>query len=496
MTSYSQHFLAADTSGNILYAGFQGMPCRSYLPRDAEGVPEAGANPQLLINGEEFPSFEVTYDDDLRIDPRADSEIHCTVAYEDYPHSKNPEQGFVFNSNNAPWDAAWDNNLWNDDRYIGGPWYGTWRGSRIAGLIEESDQHSVETVASIQGDHKSRMATEFLPTLLEALSTAQAYATDGELNGAAGRIAALYSDNQTAIDEAWGRLQTWQSRGLDAASGVATFYNEPSQEEQDDAVATMIFNAWFGRFVNGVFNDEGLPSVFQPTGSYGRTRALKNLIDGIGTDNPTGLASWDASTGESVFFDDAGTEDVETKDEIAVSAFVEALDYLATPFGSDRSGGFNTTDQSQWLWGLKHFVYFDNFFAREIGDDLIDALFADLGISPEHLPLDDPEPGFGDVRMGLPGFPRPGDAFAVDAAGGFTTQSYGYGSGPVMRMSLAMDPSGIHGVNVIPGGQSSHPTDPFFSDQAALWLANEASPVRFYVADVVANATGREVLSP
>ncbi len=59
-----------------------------------------------------------------------------------------------------------------------------------------------------------------------------------------------------------------------------------------------------------------------------------------------------------------------------------------------------------------------------------------------------------------------------------------------------MDPSGIHGVNVIPGGQSSHPTDPFFSDQAALWLANEASPVRFYVADVVANATGREVLSP
>ena len=36
----------------------------------------------------------------------------------------------------------------------------------------------------------------------------------------------------------------------------------------------------------------------------------------------------------------------------------------------------------------------------------------------------------------------------------------------------------------------------FFSDQAALWLANDAYPVRFAVSDVVEGATKREVYRP
>jgi len=121
MSSYSQHFLVADTSGNILYTGFQGMPCRGYLPRQADGTPVAGANPQLLIDGTLYPSFSLRYDADLRIDPAADEELHCAISWEDYPQARNPEQGYVVNSNNAPWSAAWDNNVWNDDIYIGGP---------------------------------------------------------------------------------------------------------------------------------------------------------------------------------------------------------------------------------------------------------------------------------------------------------------------------------------------------------------------------------------
>ena len=45
-------------------------------------------------------------------------------------------------------------------------------------------------------------------------------------------------------------------------------------------------------------------------------------------------------------------------------------------------------------------------------------------------------------------------------------------------------------------GQAADPDSEFFADQAALWIANEASPVRFYLDDVIAAASGRELLTP
>jgi penicillin amidase len=491
MTSYSQHFVAADTGGNILYAGFQAMPCRGYLPRDSEGQPLDGAHPKRLIDGTTYPSFEVLYTDDKRIDPAKDSELNCTLSWDEYPHSKNPDQGFLFNSNNAPANFAWDNNIFNDEVYLGGPWYGTWRGSRIVELLEQdAGNHSVETMAAIQADTKSRMATEFLVHLLAAIDLAEAYAIDPEVlpDSPAGRMAALWASHSAPLDEARGRLQAWDGNGLNAASGVETWYDQPSAGDVDDAVATMIWNGYFARFLNSVWDDEGLPSVFRPTGSYGRTRALKSLLDGVGP-NGAELASLDPSTGESVFFDDLSTPAVESSDELMVASLVAGIDWLTDEFG--------TSDQSEWLWGLKHTVRFDSFLAREISDNaLIAGLFEPMTISPEVLPLSDPPPAPGDPRADLAGFPRPGDSFAVDAAGYLGVTDFSYGSGPVMRMAFELDPAGVTGINVVPGGQTASPDSPHFADQAALWLGNETLPVRFSVEDVIAGAESREVLTP
>jgi len=497
MTSYSQHWAAADDSGNILYTGFQGMPCRTYLPRDADGVPLPGANPQALIDGTLYPSFTIGYDEDGRIDPNKDDELACALSPEEYPHGKNPPQGYVINSNNAPWSATFDNDIWNDPYYVGGPWAGTDRASRIGELIEAQPQ-TVESMAGIQGDHKSRYATEFLAVLLEALDMASAWAADGEVGDTTeGRTAAMYVERQAEIDEAWGRLLAWQDNGLVAHSGVETWYDAPTDDEVLDAIATMIWNAWWGRFVGATFNDEGLPGLFRPYGDYGRFRTLKAMVDGVG---PAGaaLASMDPETGESVFWDDLGTADqTESRHELALRELVATLDYLASPFGGDRSGGFSTEDQSQWIWGLKHFVIFESFVASELGgDELVGGVFADMNITPEVLPLVEPEPGFGDPRRGLPGFPRPGDGGGIDAAGGMRSTDFSYGSGPVMRMVVELDPDGMTGVNIIPGGQTADPGSPFFADQAELWIANEATPIRFYVDDVIAAATGRELLTP
>jgi acyl-homoserine lactone acylase PvdQ len=63
-------------------------------------------------------------------------------------------------------------------------------------------------------------------------------------------------------------------------------------------------------------------------------------------------------------------------------------------------------------------------------------------------------------------------------------------------MVFALGPDGVDGLNILPGGQSALTDSPFFADQAASWLGNEAWPLRFAVSEVTAGATGREVLMP
>ena len=80
-------------------------------------------------------------------------------------------------------------------------------------------------------------------------------------------------------------------------------YDTPSAADKEDAVATMIFNAWYGRFLSGVFGDESLPSgIWFPTGDSGRQRTITRLMKGRGMGNPENIASWDPATEESAFF--------------------------------------------------------------------------------------------------------------------------------------------------------------------------------------------------
>mgnify|MGYP000132337580 CR=1 FL=1 len=495
---YGQQFAVGDTQGNILYSSYQPIACREYLPRDADGVPLAGANPSLIIDGTQYPSFSVEYAADGTLDPNKDEETKCILTYEEYPNVKNPTQGYVVNANNAPHGAAFDNNIWNDPVYIGGPWYANFRAARISQLIEEqSGTIDVAMVSDQQDDVRSNHAARYVDDLLDALDLAEAYAADGEVGDTpAGRMAADYAAAQVAWDEAKQRLIDWQTAGLWADSGVETFYNDPTAQEIENSIATVIWNTTFGRVYNKVLHDEGFPGG-NSMGTQGRLRTFDLLLRGRGAGNPMGLASWNPATEESIFFDVNGTPELETSHEVFVEAFVESLEYLTTSAGSDRSGGYSTPDQSQWLWGLKHYVHFDSILLEFLGDSgPFGALFADFAITPDVLPLTDPPPAPGNKLYAFPGFPRPGDFDAVDASGGINDSSYGYGSGPVMRIVMEMNPEGVSGVSVLPGGQSGVNTSDHFADQAALWLGNDTFPLRFYVDDVIAGATGREVLRP
>jgi len=495
LVAYSQNIGVADKSGSILYTGYQAVPCRGYLPRDADGRWIDGANPMRLLDGTTYGGFEIPItaggmvDESFAADPS-----RCVVPFDDYPAALDPTEGYIVNGNNDPGSITFDNNLWDEPWYIGGPWVEGARAYRIAERIEAqiADGTADEAgMAAIQADHKSALGAQFGPHLIEAILAAKAASTAGATSGADGRIAALYAADSVAMDEIASRLQAWLDRGANAESGVQTFYHTPDAGQVDDSVATMLFNAWLGNWDDRVFGDEALPSVWNGGGTTGRVRALTSFLAGRGLDNPGNLSSWNEATGESAFFDILGTENVETSPEVALLALGDALTFLRSTPGSDlRGSGFGTTDIAGWKWGLRHWTRFESVLADFVDAEEFSFLTDTFSINTDVLPLEG-ESGTERIEW----FPRPGDNLAVDAANSGWGTDFTHGSGPVFRMVIALHPDGtVSGRNVIPGGQSSLIDSPYFADQTELWLANETLPMLFSVSDVVAGATGRERL--
>ncbi|MSP91274.1 MAG: hypothetical protein EXR79_05665 [Myxococcales bacterium] len=508
LVAYSQNIVAADSDGSVLYTSYQAVPCRGYLPREADGMWKPGAHPKLLLDGQKYRGFEVPLTAEGVVDEAAGKAdpYKCMVPFAEYPQSIDPAQGFVVTANNDPGNLSTDNNLTNDKWYIGGPWANGYRADTIQAALQAcaaTKGCDVAAMAALQGNHQSRLGDEWVPFVVEAIDAAKALAGQSPpANVDDARLAKLYSTNAARFDGVRARLDKWQKAGSPARGGVATFYHTPAVDDVDHAVATTIHNAWMGQFVDRVLNDEGLPGVWEPWGNDARTRALTVFRLGRGKDNPGKLASWNPATTESAFFDVLGTAEIESSREVALLALQAALDALAGKGAEPGTGGFGTDDMAKWLWGLRHGVHFDSILADFLGSDpAYAALTEQFSITPALLPLAD-KFAAGDPRKDLSTFPRAGDPCAVDAAGGINALGWSYGSGPVFRMAIAMGGHGgkvagrTDGLNVIPSGQSGLTDSPHFADQAKLWLANQAMPLRFELDDVVAGATGREVYHP
>ncbi|MCB9507580.1 MAG: penicillin acylase family protein [Myxococcales bacterium] len=498
---YAQNLGAADVDGRVALTSYTATPCRGYLPRAAGGGWELGADPTRVLDGTRFGGFTVPSDAAGRPVEGDPDPYRCLVPFSEWPTSIEPASGFVANANNDPAGWSLDGDLANDPHYIGGPWSIGARADtitrRLAELVADGSA-TPDAMSELQGDHASRLGQLFGPYLVAALEHAEEAAGAGSVSDSDGRLATLWQADAAALAEARQRIAAWVARGSDAASGVETFYAQPSAEERTDAVATMIFNAWFRAFVRGVFDDESVDFVFQPA-ELGRARivtSLARMLEGRGGDNPGGLRSWDPATLESVFFDDLGTDVVERSDEIMVAALEVALNQLRAPRSGD-GGGFGTDDMRSWLWGLRHRVRFDSILLGfAAGNPIIELLADDFSITTARIPLAEGLAS-GDPRRGIVGFPRPGDAYAVDAAvPELSGVDFDYRDGPVMRMVIELRRGQVTGRNIIPGGQSGVVASPHFDDQARLWLANATVPLRHEVEDVVAGASGREAFRP
>ena len=503
LNAFTQNFIAADQQGSILYSGYQGVPCRAYLDREPGGAWVPGADPSFLLDGTKYGAFTVPMTDGKNDEgPGASDPSRCIVPFAVYPTEKDPDQGFLVNANNDPGGMTFDSDLSNDPWYIGGPFDAGLRVDTIAGELKKdiaAGTADLDAMQRIQANVRSRTGQMFVPFLVGAIQHARSLAEgqQDELSEDEMRLATLYLQDVANLGDVEQRLQTWGELGYEARSGVETFYSKPLESDGDAAVATMIFNAWIGAMMKRTFDDEALPGVWRPGGNDARIRTLLYMLQGRGPGNPGALASYLEETGESVFFDVLQTPEVERSDEVMMLALADALTWLrSAPAASDK-GGFGTEDMSKWLWGLRHQVRFESILAEFFDAGSEYAFIADLfSIDTKALPLAETFPA-GDPRKGLRWFPRHGDQDAVDAGNpGLGGKEFTYGSGPVMRMVIALGGGTVEGRNIIPGGQSGLTDSPHFHDQLELWLANQTLPMRFAVKDVVEGATTREEYVP
>lgn len=509
---WAQNMMAVDAAGNAAYTSYNATPCRGYLARDEAGF-APGADPRDLIDGKTYRGFSVPNvagvvdETPGAIDPYA-----CVVPFAAWPTARNPTRGFVVNANNDISGTSTDGVLGNDTWYLGGAWVLGLRAHAIDEGVAASVSGGGATTASmatVQGTTRSLLGQTLVPAFVAALDKAEAASKSAK--PAADPLAAVWMADPATLTIVRDRLQAWHARGCPAESGVATFYHQPTAEQRQDAIATTIFNAWLVEALHGMYDDEGT--------DLDALEALRHFVaavQGRGPGNPRGLAGWLEARGESVLWDDAGTPAVETSDEILGTAALRALAALRAKPSGHGLGGYGTDDPEAWLWGLRHMVRFDSILASFLeGVDGLGALLDLFAITPELHPLADaltPK----DPRANLPGFPRPGDYGAVDAAAPNAIRSAHYGPetvgqprdmsyshGPIMRMVVALygpdadHPVGrIDGRTILPGGQSALLDSPYFADQVRLWLANETHPMLFSPKDVIAGAIGHEVYEP
>ncbi|MDP6943724.1 MAG: penicillin acylase family protein, partial [Myxococcota bacterium] len=328
LVAYSQNLVAIDDGGRVLYTGYQPLPCRGYLDREVDGTWAEGADPTALIDGARYPGFSLPFASGV-IEESLGTVFpeQCAVPFDAWPQVVDPPGGYVLTANNDPGAVSHDGSITNDPYYLGGPWDVGFRADAIERGLQAMMAEgpvTVEGMAGLQGERRSSLGEHFTPWLLAAI--AQGRSADAAADEPSAILRGLYESRAEAMDAVEERLSGWAARGHPARSGVETFYQSLGPDDGEDAVATMIFNAWFPRVIQGVFDDEGRPGIWQ--GSGGRVRAMDRLLAGRGEANPGDLASWNADTGESAFFDVLGTEIVERSDAVVLQALVDALSFL------------------------------------------------------------------------------------------------------------------------------------------------------------------------
>jgi penicillin G amidase len=449
----AQNWMFADQSGDVFLFSQANIPYRDKKAYTWDPATFSGTLPCFVLDG-------------------ASGDMEWTGKYleEQYvPKLKTPQKGWIASANTDQIGSTSDDDPSNETLPNGQPFYigcDFAEGFRL-GRIEERLKGAVgamtlDEMASIQGDHTSALGSRLGKYLVGVLQAAEEEKSSA---GSHADLTALVADpryaaaNVADVLDALGKWETDSS--YLAAAGVNLDDNSLNVDpkEATAAKATVIFNAWLIRSIGHALRDE---TEAAGIGDLGSTNMVKGFVRMLEQD-PTQLATYDSSTGESALWDDISTKGaIETKDQVLLMGFLDAIDDLTKAFGADRTS---------WRWGALHHITFG-------------------GLNPLWLVNNPP---LGDALFPK-GFPRPGDQWGVDAANYGVSKSpsspldFNYGSGPVQRFVAELTPQGPKIKNALPGGTVLSTTSPFFANEAEMWRRNQNHDVPFEIDDVVAAA--------
>ena len=109
---------------------------------------------------------------------------------------------------------------------------------------------------TLQANHQSRIGEQFVPIVTEAITMARMIHEEGSDDAPLQRLGPLYDTHANFLQRSNNVLSLVFEWLLGQIGRGNLLHPEP--EDKDDAIATMIFNAWYGRYLGGVFSDEGL----------------------------------------------------------------------------------------------------------------------------------------------------------------------------------------------------------------------------------------------
>lgn len=289
VTSIGQNWVMADTSGDIGWYPYNTVPVRPWA--------DAASLPFLPLSGDGSEEWDGYYD------------------YLDLPQTTNPTEGYLATANNDMTGANLDGNPANDGfPVLQSQVAAGYRHERIVDLIEETDQHTTETVRAIVGDTFSLIGEQSTPVLL-ALVERDDLSADAQ---------ALYD----ALD-AWQFTCPTGLQGSDPTSAASTDAAEVSESK-----GCLAFHRVFADSYQGTFNDEA------EAGNWARNPELEAFLRMLF--RPEELQN------PVIFWDDITTTD---KTEDASDIVTAGFEAAATDLAAREVLG---ADTSNWLWGRVH----------------------------------------------------------------------------------------------------------------------------------------------
>jgi penicillin amidase len=331
------------------------------------------------------------------------------------PRLYNPERGYIVTANQAVVPLAYYDQVaqeladvfGEDANYlISYHWDYGYRGRRINQLIETLAPHNIETFTTIHGDNFDGNAMEIIPILAEI----------------------PFPDDLTDMRD-W--LLEWDY-----------------QMHKDSPQAAFWAYFWV-RLMDNLYNDEFAVADYWVDGNQNNRIVTRRLM----------------SDPQNVWWDDVDTAGVtETRDEIVIKSFAEALDGISERLGDEPSA---------WKWGDLHTT---TFVSNPLGLS---------GIAPIER----------QVNRGP--FPTSGSGVAINATGwgAYPNADFSVWSGPSERVIYDFS-DWDNSRSIHTTGQSGHPNNANYDDMIQPWINIQYRPMVFSREAVESVATQTLILVP